>query len=243
MQTEHVTTFIALIELDQRIIQLNKELAEGVETKTVLDQDLAHINEEVKEADRVVREMQKQIDSLDLDLKVLEGKQERTKEKLMTISSQKELDSLEHEKADLAKKRREFDEQGMVLLEELERAQKLAAALLADKPEKMKKKQQEIDELTTRLERVEKLDTAYNAERTELNAHVPAELIERYDTMKLQVPNPVVPVIKDGCSGCFYGLSKPELVKVQHGDLVTCQGCYRTLYITKVADDEEQPEQ
>lgn len=240
MQKEQVKTFIELVEGDQRIIQLTKELEEGAGKKAQLSVELAAIDQEVEAADKVVHDIQKNVDSLELDIKTLHGKQVRTEEKLLTAGSPKELEALEHEKEDLDKKQRELDEQGLVALEELENAQKHAALLRADKPEKLAQKQKEIDELDKRLDHVKKLHDAYTKQRKELEPQVPEELIDRYDTMKVKVPNPVVPVIKGGCSGCFYGLSNPELVKVQQGMLVTCQSCYRTLYVTKVEQNEER---
>ncbi len=231
---EQVGAFIELVELDQRMANLTHQRVEGAAQKARLTQELARIDQEIDQADQAFKDTQKKIHEVELELKILDRSIARTQEKSLMANSQKELTSLEHEKEDLEKKRRVLDEQGLVLFEELEHAQGRAATLRADAPKLRHEKQKEIDAVSLQLERLETSLENCGGRREDLAKRVPIELMERYVSMKLLVPNPVVPIINDSCSGCFHSLNNTELSNARHGQLVTCKSCYRMLYITKV---------
>ncbi len=230
---------IELVELDQRIAQLSHEQQESEVKKVYLDGENAQVVEEVDAAHKKAHDLQVKIDGLELELKSLEQKQKRTKEKLLTVGNQKELDSLRHEEESLVKQREELDEQGLVLLLDLEVAQKEAADKKTEQPKRVQVIQVELDELEDRRAHISKLIAAYTTQRLMLVSGVPDDFLETYDSMLERIPNPVLPVIKDSCSGCSSGLRSSEVAKVRAGEFVSCQGCYRLMYLFKLEDEDE----
>jgi len=222
--------FIELVELDQRVMLLEKEASDRNHRKVEIASSLPLIDHEIHVQQKKVDEAFLQVSNFDRELQKLTHEQQNNERKSMTASSQKEIDSLTHEKTDLFRKREELDKNALELLEEVETAQRDLQLLNQLKPEKIASAAREVAEIDARLDRIDSLLPAYQAQRTELTAHVPKELLERYSDMKSHVPNPVVPLIKECCSGCFHEVSKPELVKVMHGELITCKGCYRMIY-------------
>ena len=60
---------------------------------------------------------------------------------------------------------------------------------------------------------------------------VPAELLDNYEHMRGLVINPVVPVVHNSCSACFYPVPAQDLAILKKGKLLPCKSCYRILYI------------
>jgi predicted nucleic acid-binding Zn-ribbon protein len=54
--------------------------------------------------------------------------------------------------------------------------------------------------------------------------------------MKHNVPDPIVPVLNECCSACFYAVLYQDMVKLKKAELLPCRNCYRFLYY----DEEEQ---
>jgi predicted nucleic acid-binding Zn-ribbon protein len=91
-------------------------------------------------------------------------------------------------------------------------------------------------ELELLQEQIDKIEIALGnckIHRDKLKSLSHEELVSRYETMKQRIANPVVPVLKESCSGCFYPLSPAEIGTISKGQLGTCKSCYRLLYITK----------
>ncbi len=238
MQNEQVAAFIELVELDQRLSRLSRQQEEDVAKKDTLLKEIEQIDKDVAHADKVVHDTQKKMHELELDLKTIDRNLARTQEKLLSAHSQKELDSLEHEKTDLENKRELRDEQGLVLLEELEQARAQAVKLRAKAPEAHQEKKQELTALTEQMDKLEISRSNLSARRDELELTVDQELLSRYETMKKKIPNPAVPLLNESCSGCFYSLTPAELNPLRQVKLGVCKGCYRTIYITKGTDGE-----
>ncbi len=233
MQNEQVAAFIELVELDQRLSRLSRQQEEEVVKKEKLLQEIDQIDKDVAHADKLVHDTQKKMHELELDLKTIDRNLARTQEKLLSAHSQKELDSLEHEKTDLENKRELRDEQGLGLLEELEQARAQAVKLRAKAPEAHQEKKRELTALTEQMDKLGISQANLSARRDELELHIDQELLSQYETMMKKVPNPAVPVLNESCSGCFYSLTPSELNPLRKGQLGVCKGCYRTIYITK----------
>lgn len=233
MQNDQVAAFIELVELDQRLGRLTRQHEEEVAKKESVQKDLENIDREIDHADKTVHEKQKKTHELELDLKTIDRTLARTREKLLTAHSQKELDSLEHERTDLELKRAVLDEQGLSLLEEWEHARAYGITLHDRSPEMREGKKKELELLQEQIDKIEVALGNCKARRDELKRRSDEELVSRYETMKQKVANPVVPVIKESCSGCFYPLSPAEIGTIPKGQLGTCKSCYRLLYVTK----------
>lgn len=126
-----------------------------------------------------------------------------------------------------------------MFLLDIETAQKEAASKKIEQPKKLQIVQTELDELEDRMVQVKKLISAYTEQRLKLVSLVPDDFLETYVSMMKRIANPVLPIIKDACSGCSSGLLSSEIAKARAGEFVSCQGCYRMAYLFKLEDEDE----
>ena len=67
-------------------------------------------------------------------------------------------------------------------------------------------------------------------ERISLTQKIPKESLQQYERMKHQVDDPIVPVVQNSCSACFYNILFQDLGKLKKSNIVHCKNCYRFLY-------------
>ena len=243
MDKKLLITCIELVELDQRILQITQEQAQNILIQAQLVEQKSQIKQHAELMQKKAQDAKKAIDLLELELKVVDTKLVKTQEKLQMAKNIKESNSLDHEIAALALKKSELENQGLQLIAELEASQSIAIKARDQAPEKEQEIQEKIDEIDARKLHLKSLQGAYIKNREQLAQAVPEEFLSQYEGMRDRVPNPVVPIINGGCSGCFYGLNRQELIKAEHGSLITCHGCYRMLYIFKSVQDTNNDEQ
>ncbi len=239
MVYDNRSDIIALVELDQRIAQLSQEEHELEEKRMQLEQELEEVNQDLADAEKNVHNLTIKIDGLELELTSLAQKKERIKEKLLSVGSQKELDSLHHEEESLQAAREKLDEEGLALLLEREQAYKETAFKKIELPKKMQVMHTELDEVIDRHAHVKKLKAAYLEDRVDLVKQAPDDFLEVYDSMRQKIGNPVVPVINEACSVCGASLRSSELAKLKAGEFIPCQGCYRLLYLFNLEHENE----
>lgn len=95
-------------------------------------------------------------------------------------------------------------------------------------------------EHTQRLATVQQLESELNAQmlaatndknkRSEISAQVSPEWLNRYESMRETVKNPIVPVTQSSCSSCFYTITAQDLMRIKRSGLLPCKSCYRLLY-------------
>ncbi len=242
MSPTDVQRLIDFAELDQRLDRLIQEQTFLAEKGEALHQEIAFLKAETEQASQKVHQLRKQIDAIELEIKVLvEQKAEKTT-KLNRASSPKEFFSLESEIQDLEKKQAPLDDEGLALLEELENAQKTYDLLKAQESEKLTALQRRHEEILRESASGQELIQAYTLQRVQDEKGVPADLLMRYNAMKEKVANPVVPIIKGSCSACFYAVNQPDIIETERGNLVTCRDCYRLLYTSKQPDKNDNKE-
>ncbi len=222
--------FINLVELDAKIDTLALE-AESLKKQIAdLEAQIAATQLRTQNAYQKAHTLRKSVDALELELKALEELQHEKKFRLGLASSPKEFFSLEHEIAALEKKHAQADEQGIETINQLEEAQKAYESLKAQEPVEIDQKRHALAELESRFKYVTDLRHAYVEQHGQFEKGVPDELLAKYASMKGRVQNPVVEILRDSCSACFYAINKPDLLAAEKHQLITCKDCYRLLY-------------
>jgi predicted nucleic acid-binding Zn-ribbon protein len=67
--------------------------------------------------------------------------------------------------------------------------------------------------------------------RSEYLRGIPQEWLDNYHEMKEKVPDPVVALSNESCSGCFSMFTPADLQAIRRNSLVTCKLCYRLVYL------------
>jgi predicted nucleic acid-binding Zn-ribbon protein len=68
-------------------------------------------------------------------------------------------------------------------------------------------------------------------DRKRIESIVPQGWLEKYAIMRTKVTDPVVPVINNSCSACFYDVIGQDLQELRKKKLLQCKECYRFLYL------------
>ena len=242
MDEKAFRTFIDLVEIDQKIDNAARQAESLQQEISSLDTQINQIQNATAAALHKRQDLRKAVDESELELKSLGQLGENKRLKLAMASSPKEFFSLESEIKDIENRVQKHEELGFQQLGQLEVAQKHYD----------EQKIQEVDQIESlRLAMAERekqrdflvnLRHSYIEQRGDFEKNVPADLLERYTSMKEKVPNPVIEILRESCSGCFYSLHKQDLLSAERQQLVTCRSCYRLLYKRRYGNEDVTPE-
>ncbi len=222
--------FINLVELDQKIDQLSHETETLKKDVAALQQQEQLIQQQTHIAYQKFHTLRKSLDALELDLKALDELLKEKRFRLSMAASPKEFFSLESEINDLEKKHNAGDDTAIELINQLEEAQTNYERIKTQEHALIGEKRQALTKLEERLTYVTELRRAYVEKHVAYEKDVPQELLAKYVAMKDRVTNPVVEILKDSCSACFYAVNKPDLLEAEKQQLIACKDCYRLLY-------------
>lgn len=206
-------------------------------TLALLASRLASLDSELKQA-------QKNIDAIDLDLASIQDQENKLQKKLKTLKKQKESVALEKELAILARKR--YDQERA-----LEAAWNTLTNLKQGHAPARSKIQQEESLVKTELSASTKTETSLKNKLTsgeqvwnDALSKIPEEWQTRYTRMLNSVPNPIVAVNNSVCGACFYTIVEKDMHKIKAGEILACRSCYRLLYnseqCSKIEASEKQ---
>lgn len=223
--------FISLVEVDQKINTLNKSIK-------ALEQENA-ANKQADEAHRAVLEkikqklhdMQKEVDSKELEMKTLDMQEADKKKRLETVANHKEYSSIKGEIDVLKKAQHALEEGLMQAWNQLETAKKELESGSNQYEQQHQKTQEQIAASTAKIAEVHSQIDALMGERLEKEKAVPAEWLEKYAVMRARVSDPVVQVIDGSCSACFYKIPPQDMQSLARRKLVQCKDCFRLLYL------------
>ena len=222
--------FIRLVEFDQQMKQLRLHINNDEKSieqlrlqKAMLSQDLEHLK-------KSVHDMQKIVDSQELDMKALDDRAAFLKQNIETATNAKEYNSFKKELETIRTQQHHLEDTLVAAWHQLEGSQRslqqkseTIAQTLAKMDNDISEKEMHLRDQKNRLQ--EQL-----AHRTERLHEIPAEWLEKYEGMYMRVDDPAVPVIDGACSGCFYPVSVQDIARLKRRALLQCNSCYRFLY-------------
>jgi predicted nucleic acid-binding Zn-ribbon protein len=189
--------------------------------------NLKHTSEEHKKNNL---QLKKQIDLLELQAKSMETEQANKKDALDNIKTQKEYKSLEQEISHLRRKKMDVENQITDLWYKHELLQNNVA-------QDEIKSAQKLDQLTRDIEIREEEIRQNSAKKDDLEVFrkkatlsIPTEWLTKYERMRNSVDDPIVPIVNDCCSACFYSILRQDISKIKQSGVLPCRNCYRFLY-------------
>ena len=226
--------FIELINFDQSACALLEKNAQLEKEIADMGRQINEIEEQQVKNHRAVIEAHKTVDRMELETKELHQKEQDKKAKLSQLTHYKESASLQREIDQIQAQQHEQEDELLqawhlleVAVKEKERTDKLAAEKRAHVLEELERKKQEKETIINEL-------LVYEKSREEYKHGVPQEWLEKYESMRPRVANPVVPVEGTHCSACFHELSHQEIIRLERGALLECKLCFRFLYHNKL---------
>lgn len=232
--------FIALVQVDQKINSLNASIVslEKKNKENLAQEELhKHALESVKNK---LHDMKKEVDSQELEMKILDQQEADKKNKLDNVANHKEYQLLKNEIDKIKQDQHNLEEGLMVAWNQLENARKefdSAQKTFQDQSaaihEDIQKNKEKIDSIRQEVKTL--VD-----ERVDKEKGLPAEWLEKYAIMRARVSDPVVPVLDGNCSACFYKISVQDMQSLKHRKLIQCKDCFRLLYLEGVHSSTEK---
>lgn len=220
-----------LIVIDHEITTVRKELSSIDASIQSERQKLPLLKENAERLAGRIKELQKNIDILEIDSKKIKADEVRKKEQLDTIIGPKEYSALEKELANLERSLGNITSEQVNHLEEQEKLSDELTAMEANIAcESARLTEWESVEGVKQSALGQKLATLEN-DWAKQNKKVPVELGAGYIEMRNRVADPVVPVVTQSCSSCFYSLLHQDIVALTKKTIIRCRGCYRFLFI------------
>lgn len=241
MNEQPFSSFITLIALDQEIRTLHEAIAQlKSESETYLTQK-QELTDRLTQFKQHVRDLRKKVDEQELEIKSLDEQERAKKEQMDTATSSKQLMPLKKEIDRLKQAQHQTENDLMAIWNKLEIATKELAqqeknydAKIEELHTLINSEQEKVVALSSQLEQKKK-------ERPTKEAGVPEEWLEKYTHMRMRVADPVVPVMRNGCSACFYTITDQELMRLKRRAIVQCKGCFRLLYIKEIMEAQAEP--
>jgi len=231
MVTNPFLTFVTLIQNDQRILNITHELAlcaaeTGRIQKSIDERLAAHALIE-----KSLHTLRAEIKNKELEDKHLQERDRSLRVKFEETGSTKEYISLEHALSENSVQRKKIEELVFELwdkrdaLEPVCAEDKKATDLFTEQQHTVIHK----NEVRARELQVE-LDGLHE-KRQSLEKGSPIEYVEKYESMRKSVENPIVTVINGACAGCSFQLHAADLISLKRHILVPCKECFRLLYL------------
>ncbi len=224
-----------LAECDEAIIETQKNieiLKDEQDTKLYAVEDL---EEEIFEKKQLEHEGKKNVALQELYAKELADREDALRQKMKAVTHKKELDALEREMSDLARKQEVHDVVLMkawsnrdLLLKQLDSQKKVLEEQAQEVKNNAAAYEDQIEVLTKKLQE-------QNDHRKKMLQGLDAEWRKRYERIKNTVKDPIVALVQNSCGACFYLVASKDLVELKKSHIIICRNCYRFIYYEEVA--------
>ena len=232
----------ALVDVDNQKCAVQKEL---IQANAIIDEDRRIIPQLETALTQLATNLitaKKNVDLQELNAKDLKDRQTEKKAALDTVTNQKEYTAVQRELDRLATKTAEQDDILLKAWHELDSTKSKVAKEkieITEKIDQLKKdiiqKEEALISLKTKIEECD----ALKAENMKV---IPPEWLTRYKRMHNSVPDPIVSVLNESCSACYYSVPPQDLSRLKRGAMLPCRSCYRFLYFD-VQEEKESKEE
>lgn len=225
--------------IDTSLSQLahrTRNLPEHAELEQLAEQLQTHSDERGK-ALVAVGDLDRDIARLERDVDQVRQRATKDQSRLDSGSGgPKELESLQHEIATLARRQEELEDAELELMEQRETAQSALDAVdtqLAKLREQQQAAEQRRDAAATEITAEEE---RLRAERVPLIDSLPADLVTLYEKIRSQSGTGAAMLRAGRCEGCHLDLAGSDLATVRaaaEDEVIRCEECRRILVRTK----------
>jgi predicted nucleic acid-binding Zn-ribbon protein len=231
MNDQQLSTFIALVTFDQKILSMQKERDSLIHSRSVLVDKKISLDKNLEALLQLVHDLKKEVDESELSMKILDQQESQKKRCLDNASNSREYVSLKNEIAVIHDKQRDQEPVLIEAWDKLDATQKKYQAEQIAYKKAVEEIDRETSEINIKVEDLTKLIDEHEESRATFVNVVSAELLENYEHMRGMVSDPVVAVVYNSCSACYYPVPAQDLTSLKKGKLLPCKSCYRILYI------------
>jgi hypothetical protein len=231
---EQIKVLVKIQHLDTESVRIKSTLNDVSKKLENLDSSLKEIEQTIKDQESVLNELKKQYRDYESDVKMNLVKNKKSQEKLRSVKTNKEYQSLLKEIEDVNSKNSSIEDKMIECLDRMDEAEEIIS----------KKKDEYLlfsDRIKSEKENIEreaginkkKLDEI-NMDRKNVSGLIDSQLFEKYLVIKEQQQGglAVVPVKNAVCYGCNVNLP-PQLYNelFRYNSLKFCPNCHRIIYL------------
>ena len=230
---EQIKVLVKLQYLDTESVRIKSSLNAVSKKLENLDSSLKEIEQTIKDQESVINELKKQYRDYESDVKMNLAKNNKSQEKLRSVKTNKEYQSLLKEIEDVNLKNSSIEDKMIECLDRMDETEEIIA----------KKKDEYLlfsDRIKSEKENIEreaginkkKLDEI-NMDRKNVSGLVDSQLFKKYLVIKQQHGGIAVVPVKDAiCHGCNVNLP-PQLYNelFRYDTLKFCPNCHRIIYL------------
>ena len=227
------TPFAALMDLvafDKELMDSNRKISQLNAQVSSVQQSIADADTRLESIQQELHTVRKEVDSQELQMKELEAQEKNALARLDQVHNNKEYQSLQKELEGIRKQQFDNEQELVDVWNALENKQRQCNAYKAEHDARVKELLADVAQHSDDLLAEEKKrDELLNVRMTK-EEKLPKEWREKYSMMHARVPDPVVKVVNDTCSACFFQVRHQDLLELARRKLLQCRECYRFLY-------------
>lgn len=230
----------ALLDLQERdvaILRLTKQLDEMPEKRSILAAraKIADISKLKQRTDSVIHHMDLAAKVIEDTIAGVKAKMDGEQAKFVSgeITNAKELQAVSRELDALRRRVELLESEELAQLQKREDGLAQAAKIDAALAEGARREAELTDRFKARGSEILSQIEAEKRARAAVAAHMPADILARYETLRQKSPGSAVGVLADGmCGACRVGLPTTKVEALLAGpDLGTCPSCGRILVV------------
>jgi predicted nucleic acid-binding Zn-ribbon protein len=230
---EQIKVLVKLQHLDAESIRIKSTLNDVSKKLKHLDSSLEEIEETIKDKESVLDELKKQYRDYESDVKLNLAKINKSQEKLRSVKTNKEYQSLLKEIEDVKSKNSLIEDKMIECLDRIDEAEKIIATKKDEYLQfsgRIKSEKQSIEhEAEIDKKKLDELDM----DRKNVSGLIDSQLFKKYIVIKEQQEGLAVVPVKDAvCHGCNVNLP-PQLYNelFRYDSLKFCPNCHRIIYL------------
>ncbi|HSW74204.1 MAG TPA: hypothetical protein VLG71_03525 [Candidatus Limnocylindria bacterium] len=231
MNESPFTSFIELIRFDHSIATVEEALNKVKKELHAVRQQEEKQLATLEAAKKAAYDAQKAVDEQELAMAELVETEGKKKKRLENVTNHKEYQSIKAELEAVHAQQRTLEAELLEIWAALETAQKAHEATKKTVETTLEKVRTESALHESKQQSLEAELAEKRQQRPEKEQRVPQEWLDKYASMRASTLDPVVPVVHESCSACFYKVSEQDLLLLGRHKLLQCKGCYRFLYI------------
>lgn len=220
-----------------KLVQFDRSLAEHEDQANLQERELDALQLQLQAYDAGYEQRkaaehaaQKAVDLKELEVKALDERSAKIRFKLENVANPKEYSSLTKELHHLQNEQQDLEVSLLDAWNNLEQTKRELARAHTLYEQERNALLQQIQELEQRIAAQDSAIDQLYEQREQQMTGIPEEWLQKYDTMRHRIEDPVVPMHNKSCSGCAYILSEQEVNRLAHRALLQCKHCFRFLY-------------
>ena len=231
---EQIKVLVKLQHLDTETVRIKSTLKDVSKKLENLDSSLKEIEQTIKDQESVLNELKKEYRDYESDVKMNLAKNKKSQERLRSVKTNKEYQSMLKEIEDVNSKNSSIEDKMIECLERMDQTEEIIAKkkdeylLFSDR---IKSEKENIErEAGINKKKLDELDM----DRKNVSGLIDSQLFKKYLVIREQQQGglAVVPVKDAVCHGCNVNLP-PQLYNelFRYDSLKFCPNCHRVIYL------------